>query len=157
MLLITAKSVAGAAMLSIAEILECDAKAAAFELLDTQNLEANGPLIGFASRSGSASACAQTFPGDINHDCVVDEKDLRVMTDEWLSSDISARSNIDFSYTEIPGSAASTVAVDMRDYSTLAKDWRKTWASASALSRIKSNSPIRNFFARQILRSLQLA
>ncbi|MHC4475192.1 MAG: hypothetical protein ACYTEL_06090 [Planctomycetota bacterium] len=157
MLLITAKSVAGAAMLSTADILASDAKAAAYELLDTQTLDPNGRFIAFASRSSSASACAQTFPGDINHDCVVDEEDLKVMADEWLSSDISARSNIDLSYTEIPGSASSTIAVDMQDYSTLAKDWRRTWASASARSSINSNSPIRNFFAKQVLRSIQLA
>jgi hypothetical protein len=66
--------------------------------------------------------------GDINHDCTVNEEDLKIMARNWLSSDSSALGNIDCSYTYYPDSASSRIFVDYRDFARLTKDWGKTSA-----------------------------
>lgn len=77
--------------------------------------------------SASAGPCIENFIGDINQDCKVDTDDLNIMSSDWMSSDLSAVSNIDGSYTYIPGpgSAETRIYVDFHDFSLLSKDWGK--------------------------------
>jgi hypothetical protein len=77
------------------------------------------------------SACdsaSSYLRGDINHDCTVNEEDLKIMSRNWLSSDSSALGNIDCSYTYYPDSAGSRLFVAYRDFARLPKNWGKTRA-----------------------------
>lgn len=94
--------------------------------------------------SASAGPCIENFLGDINQDCEVDIDDLNIMSSDWMSSNASAISNIDGSYTYIPNpgsasaniggghtyasvqdSGSSRIYVDFHDFSLLARDWGK--------------------------------
>ena len=77
--------------------------------------------------AASTCCCSAISRTDINGDGTVDENDLREMARDWLSPEISARSNIDCSHTSIPGSAGSVVAVDYRDFAELAKYWQQSY------------------------------
>ena len=102
-----------------------------------------------------STECPTPIPGDINGDCSVDAEDLQIMQSDWLTTDSSARSNIDSAYSylydsaigHIPGcdsayshlsccssalghipcceSASSRVYVDFFDFQILAENWLK--------------------------------
>ena len=74
-----------------------------------------------------SAICLYHLDGDINGDCRVDTEDLEIMQSDWLSSDASARGNIDSAYSYIPGpdSANTRVYVDYLDFQLMARNWLK--------------------------------
>ncbi len=91
-----------------------------------------------------------TFTGDIDGDGKVDENDLRIMVSEWLSSATSAISNLDDSYTYIPGTgsaASAIVSVDFNDFSILAGDWQKECSACSAVASVDFNKRVQRRLA----------
>ena len=130
LLAITAKAAAGLTLAPISMIL-ADAQKSALvsELLEDNSLATVRTALGAVGYNSASSAVS--LVGDINLDGTVNEKDLKIMSDEWLSGDKNALSNLDDSFTYIPGSASSAVYVDSKDYSMLANNWGK-WYSASS-------------------------
>ena len=108
--------------------------------------------------TGKSVACLTLAPlshvladsGDIDGDGKVDENDLRIMVSEWLSSATSAISNLDNSYTYIPGegsAASAIVSVDFNDFSILAGDWQKECSACSAVASVDFNKRVQRRLA----------
>ena len=74
-----------------------------------------------------SAICTYPIDGDIDGDCRVDTEALEIMQSDWLSSDASARGNIDSAYSYIPGpdSANTRVYVDYLDFQLMARNWLK--------------------------------
>jgi len=72
------------------------------------------------------------------------------MVSEWLSSATSAISNLDDSYTYIPGeggAVSAVVSVDFNDFSILAGDWRKDCSACSAAASVNFNRRVQRRLA----------
>ncbi|HPS54786.1 MAG TPA: hypothetical protein PLP05_04235 [Sedimentisphaerales bacterium] len=142
MLEIVAKSAAGLAITPMAVILADEQK----EVMMSELLDGNSEATASADKGlfgyNSASSSASSLVGDINRDGIVDEEDLKIMSDEWLSSDERALSNLDGSYSYIQGSASSAVYVDSRDYSMLANNWGKRSSASGSVNflRVRKSS-----------------
>lgn len=94
-----------------------------------------------------SAICLYHLDGDINSDCRVDTEDLEIMQSDWLSSDASARGNIDSAYSYLSccdsassqypccdsassqypccDSANTRVYVDFLDFQLMARNWLK--------------------------------
>ncbi|MCK4960381.1 MAG: hypothetical protein KAT00_13295 [Planctomycetes bacterium] len=86
------------------------------------------PRLNLMGLTGQDSAiCTNPPEGNLNDDCCVDIDDLRIMQSDWLTTDSSARSNLDSGYSYIPGpgSASTRVYVDYLDFRILAENWQK--------------------------------
>ena len=86
------------------------------------------PRVNLMGLTGQDSAiCTNPPESSLNDDCCVDIDDLRIMQSDWLTTDSSARSNLDSGYSYIPGpgSASTRVYVDYLDFQILAAEWRK--------------------------------
>lgn len=81
--------------------------------------------LGALSLQKTLGECLYPLDGDIDGDCEVNLNDLHIMSSDWLTSDSSARSNLDSSYSYIPGSAGSHIYVDYYDFEIMARDWGK--------------------------------
>jgi len=145
MLVITAKAAVGLTLAPLSVVLaDAQKDAMVNELLNEDNLAPVRSALGAAGYNSASSAVS--FVGDINRDGVVNEKDLKIMSEEWLSGDEDALSNLDGSFTYIPGSASSAVYVDSRDYSMLANNWGKNSSAISAVSFFNLRSSDRKRF-----------
>lgn len=161
----TAKSVVGLTMapLSYVQAGNLEGDSAKIKVITSELLASTQPT--GLNLTSSATSAIPTLRGDINNDGKVDEKDLRIMVSEWLTNDASARSNLDDSYTYFPGSAASEVYVDLKDFSILANDWRMSRSACSALRSLSFNrstrrrfdSPIRRRFIELMWRQIESA
>lgn len=108
----------------------------------------SSPRKNFISLTAHDSAiCLYPLDGDINGDCRVDTEDLQIMQSDWLSSDASARGNIDSAYSYLSccdsassqypccdsassqypccDSANTRVYVDYLDFQLMARNWLK--------------------------------
>lgn len=139
LLVITAKAAAGLTILPVSSLLASGQQEIEIKMPDDLPV----PL----GSLNSATSCMSYLAGDINGDCRVDEEDLEIMSQEWLTDESSARSNLDCSCTYIPNSASSMVCVDFQDYPILANDWRKSSSAVSAISIMNLRKPMKNHFA----------
>jgi len=132
LLVSTAKAAVGLTLVPISTVLaDAQKEAMVSELLDDNSLATVRSALGAADYNSASSAVS--LVGDINGDRRVDEHDLKIMSDEWLSSNRNALSNLDGTYTYIPGSASSAIYVDSRDYSMLASNWGKNNSGVSVV------------------------
>ena len=65
------------------------------------------------------AACSEALDGDINGDCRVNQNDLKVMAEQWLSEGTDIESNIN-------NDGSSSNKVDFRDFSSMAQQWLKS-------------------------------
>lgn len=65
------------------------------------------------------ATCAELLDGDINGDCRVNENDLKVMAQQWLSEEVDIESNIN-------KNGSSSDKVDFKDFASMAKQWLKS-------------------------------
>ena len=144
LLVITAKSLAGLALAPLSYALAGDTKndSECVKIMASELITNNAPARFNSTYSSGSAIC--DLAGDITGDGKVDEEDLRKMASEWLTNNSSAISNLDNSFTYIEGSAASAIYVDLKDFSIMGDDWRKSCSACSAISFIDFRKPIQH-------------
>lgn len=150
LLVITAKSAAGLALVPLSSILANEQKTEHQAVKITMSGLLNDDVSAPFSSTLNANSGISDLLGDVNNDCKVDEEDLAIMSNEWLTHEASAMSNLDWSCTYIPDSAGSAVCIDFKDYSLLANDWGKSCSASSAISLVSSRRPTQSRFTSSV-------
>jgi len=132
---------AGLSFAPLSKILAADAglDGEIIRVMSSELLDDVSPMGLALTNSACTSACdGVCYPplyGDVDGNCEVDGHDLRIMSEEWLTGNTSALSNLD-GYCHSITSASDLVCVDFEDYSIMADEWQFVSTCTSATSAL---------------------